>query len=64
VLATVFAILGAGGLSLRVLRVSRMFLRVREAAPVMELAAQLRVARILADHPGWLRAEPGNSSRP
>ena len=56
VLATVFGILGAAGIGFRVLRVSRMLLRVREAAPAMELAAQVRIARILADHPGWLRA--------
>lgn len=56
VLATVFGLLGAAGIGFRVLRVSRMLLRVREAAPAMELAAQVRIARVLADHPGWLRA--------
>ncbi|HEX5535139.1 MAG TPA: DUF4157 domain-containing protein [Actinomycetales bacterium] len=56
VLATVFGVLGAAGIGFRVLRVSRMLLRVREAAPALELAAQVRIARVLADHPGWLRA--------
>ena len=56
ILATVFGVLGAAGIGFRVLRVSRMLLRVREAAPALELASQVRIARVLADHPGWLRA--------
>lgn len=56
VLATVFAVLGAAGMGFRVLRVARMFGQVRRAAPVLEMSAQVRVARILANNPGWLRA--------
>ncbi len=56
VVATVFAVVGAGAAGLRVLRVGRLFLRVRQVAPAMGVAGQVRVARVLADNPAWLRA--------
>ena len=56
VLATVFAALGAAAAGLRVLRLGRVFLNVRRAAPTLELSAQVRVARVLSANPRWLRA--------
>jgi hypothetical protein len=56
VVATIFAVVGVAAGGLRVLRVGRLFLRVRQVAPAMGVVGQVRVARILADNPAWLRA--------
>jgi hypothetical protein len=55
-LAIAFAVLGTAGAGLRVLRVGRMLSRVRQAAPALEIGAQVRVARVLASNQTWLRA--------
>jgi hypothetical protein len=56
VVATIFAVVGVAAAGLRVLRVGRMFLRVRHAAPEMSVAGQLQVARRLAENPALRRA--------
>ncbi len=55
VVATILAVIGVAGMSLRVLRVGRLFVKVRQIAPAMDMASQVRVARVLADHPNLLR---------
>lgn len=55
VLATIFAVVGVVGMGLRVLRIGRLFVKVRQVAPAMDMASHVRVARVLADHPNLLK---------
>ncbi len=51
VLSTIAAVLGVAFATLRVLRVGRTFAALGRAMPELELAARMRLARLLADEP-------------
>lgn len=54
ILATIFAVMGAFGATLRILRVGRAFALARSALPELEVLAQMRLARLFAGEPRTL----------